>query len=111
MEWPWMMHWGQRWSEPEPSGSDADRQAPSTSMAVDLELLRLYYGTVAARLACTRCGARLGRAVLVKPAAGYVTIGAISATTRCRGWRRHFHRATVTGRAADRLEFGDLLPA
>ena len=106
MDWGWFL-WARGWGC-DPAGTGADREESRGS--VDLGLLGLYYGTVAARLSCGRCGARLRRAVRVAPALRDPTIGAIAVTTRCRGWWRHRHRATVTGRAAGQLRLNDLRP-
>ncbi len=110
MEWTWQMLWARGWDGSHPIKVIADSRA-STTAYVDHELLRLYYGMVADRLSCSRCSARLRRPVLITPAPGDMTIGVVAVTTRCRGWWRHRHRATVTGRAADDLQLGELRPA
>lgn len=106
MDWLWP---GDGWVGPGPSGSPRDPQSCNEGAAVDLGLLRIYYGTMAARPCYTRCGARIRPLVLVERISAYSTIGAIAVTTRCRGWRRHRHRATVTGRPGE-VRLGELWP-
>jgi hypothetical protein len=80
----------------------------STLTAVDLDLIDVIYGFVAAESTCSTCGAPLGRSLRVIPWSSCAAAARwqVHVTTRCRGWRRHRHVAAVTGRR--HLELGPL---
>src|SRR2546421_9080651 len=76
--------------------------------ALDLWLIRLAYEVVAAESTCARCGAPLGRKVHVVPwAVDHPPSWTVSIVTRCSGWRRHRHVATVDD-GSDALLLGPL---
>jgi hypothetical protein len=69
--------------------------------AVDLWLVQVAYEVVAAESMCTRCDSLLGDRISLVPADFPSDL--VSVTVRCRGWRRHLHRATVRESANDLL--------
>src|SRR5690349_21773160 len=76
----------------EPTGPGQRRELT----ALDLWLIRLAYDVVMAESAFARCGAPLGRRIRVVPwAADHPPGWTVSIVTRCGGWRRHRHVATV----------------
>jgi hypothetical protein len=68
--------------------------------AIDLELVEIAYGVIAAESSCSTCGAPLGRCLRITrtPAAPVLAHWRLSVVTRCCGWRRHRHLADVAGR-------------
>ena len=65
--------------------------------AVDLTLIKLVYEFMAADVPCSKCAASLGRKVELTPdTSGAVESWSITVITRCSGWRRHQHTATVS---------------
>jgi hypothetical protein len=85
---------------------EATRRALVTDL--DVALLEVLYGVVAGESDCSACGAPLRPEVRVVPTTDPST-GArwpTAVVTRCGGWRRHRHVATVDG--LDDLELGPL---
>lgn len=71
--------------------------AYATPTAIDLWLIEVVYETVAEGSLCKKCGAQLGRGLALTPLTWYDTDSwRVRVQTRCRGWRRHRHRAEVT---------------
>jgi hypothetical protein len=77
---------------------------------LDVELVRLVYGLIVESVACGTCGASLDPPTDVEWISGWFTAARIVVTTRCRGPRRHRHRAKVVERAGD-LRLGRVRPA
>lgn len=71
--------------------------------ADDEWLIQVVYETIATRAECAKCGAALGRGLrLISMPALYPTPRwRVSVVTRCRGWRRHSHSATVARPSMD----------
>ena len=84
-----------------PGAQPADRETwgPDEPSAIDLALIRIVYGVVAAGTGCSKCGSPLGRR-LRGPVRWRVSV-----RTRCGGTRRHLHIATV-GRGPNDLVLG-----
>jgi hypothetical protein len=75
---------------------------------LDLWLIHLTYDFATAESTCTRCGSALGRGIRVVPSSTDDPPGwTVSVETRCSGWRRHRHVATVDG-SPDDLVLGPL---
>jgi hypothetical protein len=92
---------------PAPPGGSARH---GRSAHVDLWLIRLTHGFVAATSRCGRCDAPLGRRLHLEVSpAGAAPTWHVRVTARCRGWRRHRHAAVVT-EVAGNLRFGPLRP-
>ena len=70
----------------------------------ELCLVETLAQALAARSFCLRCGAALGRGLLIYPCRTEESWSLVAAT-RCRGWRRHLHIAVVTDDGTD-LRFG-----
>jgi len=71
---------------------------------LDLRLIQVTYEFVAALSTCGRCQAPLRRQISVTGSAGGISSTA-SVVTKCGGWRRHRHVATVT-ESANHLALG-----
>ncbi len=113
MDWflsPWM-HWLDLGPSPalsrrghdETDAAGPERRREPT--ALDLWLVRLAYEVAAAESACARCGAPLDRRICV--VADHPPAWTVSIVTRCGGWRRHRHVATVED-GSDALLLGPL---
>jgi hypothetical protein len=66
---------------------------------LDVALLEVLYGAIAGSTRCSACGAPLRPDVRVVPGVD-ARVGPrwpAAVVTRCRGWRRHRHVATVDG--------------
>jgi len=103
--WSGWVYWAALGCEPVPrtgSGSVPDLTA------IDLWMIELTYGFVAAESRCTRCGTPLGRGLRVTPSVTTHSPWIVSILTRCRGWRRHRHVATVV-EASNDLALGPFL--
>ena len=74
---------------------------------VSLDLVRTMYEILAGDLACTICGAPLGRPIAIERVPGAWRAAGVVVATECCGRRRHRHRARVLERAGD-LQFGQL---
>jgi hypothetical protein len=92
----------------EASDDEIARQPPAGSgqtlqpTAVDMWLVQLTYQIVAAESCCQVCSAPLGRRVRVLPlSAGDPPSWRLSVVTKCKGWKRHGHIATVTEKSSD----------
>jgi hypothetical protein len=79
--------------------TDGERRRELT--VLDLALIQLVYGVVAAESTCSRCGAPLGSALRVMHSALDNTPWTVSIVARCSGWRRHRHIAVVDETAND----------
>ena len=64
---------------------------------VEVSLLEIVYGFIAAETGCCRCDTPLGRRLRVDawPTLLGATRWRVSVKTSCRGWRRHRHTAAV----------------
>jgi hypothetical protein len=100
--------WG--WAH-SPAGEPAhdDRSCQEGFDEVSLDLVRTMYEIIAGELACTICGAPLGRPIAVERAPGALRAARVDVATECCGRRRHRHQARVLERAGD-LQFGQLSP-
>ena len=74
---------------------------------VSLDLVRTMYEILAIELACTICGAPLGRPITIERVSGALRAAGVVVATDCCGRSRHRHRARVLDRAGD-LQFGQL---
>jgi hypothetical protein len=74
-------------------------------MAIDVSLLHIVYGLLAAETRCSRCGAPLGRGLRVEvwPTLVRSVQWRVRVRTSCRGWRRHRHAAAVGLSSSDLL--------
>jgi hypothetical protein len=97
-------YWLALGGSPTPSGWGHDETQPASPTtfgplpdltAVNLWLIQLTYQFVAAESHCSRCGDTLGRGLRVIPSAAEQSPWTVSIITRCHGWRRHRHLATV----------------
>jgi hypothetical protein len=100
MDWlpaAWM-YWLAIGGSPSPWDGAHNEAAPASCTAVDLWLVESTYRFIAAHAHCVRCGDPLGRGlrVVIRPDAEHAPCTG-SIVTRCRGWRRHRHVATVVG--------------
>lgn len=78
--------------------------------AVDVWLVQLVYEVMAAESRCAMCGAPLGRRLRIVPSPdGQSPSWCLLAATRCRGWRRHRHLATVAEASMD-ISLGPFRP-
>jgi hypothetical protein len=102
MDWmTWLWTWWPTWDvAPVAVGSTR----PSVE---DVWLIEVVYGFIALESCCESCGARLGARVELAPGCGEGAEWALTVVVRCRGWRRHSHRAVVAERAGD-LVLGSL---
>jgi hypothetical protein len=80
---------------------------PQEPSALDASLLQIVYESIAAETTCSRCRARLGRRLRVEvwPTLLGSALWRVAVRTRCRGWRRHRHTASV-GRESNDLVLG-----
>lgn len=76
---------------------------------VDLAVVAILYCVLAEQVVCGTCAAPLEPVPDVHRILGLFTGARIVVDTRCRGARRHRHRATVLERAGD-LRMGRLRP-
>ena len=87
----------------------ADRAwwGPDEPSAIDLSLIRIVYGVVAAGTRCSKCGSPLGRRlrVITWPTLFGPARWRVSVSTKCSGRWRHLHTATV-GRCPTDLALG-----
>ena len=92
-----------------PGAQPADRETwgPDEPSAIDLALIRIVYGVVAAGTGCSKCGSPLERRlrVITWPTLRGPVRWRVSVRTRCGGTRRHLHIATV-GRGPTDLVLG-----
>jgi hypothetical protein len=109
MEWliPAWMYWLAAGSAPDPRYWTMDDEAgprryPELT-ALDLTVVRLVYGVVAAQSRCARCGAGLRRDVRVTSVACDCPQRTALVETVCGGWRRHRHVARVDEASNDLL--------
>jgi hypothetical protein len=73
-----------------------------TPTELDVALIELIYLVIADEQRCTECGHRLGRGLRARNASDRApSRWSVLVDTRCWGWRRHPHVATVTQPAND----------
>jgi hypothetical protein len=108
MEWL-VPSWMYLWIFPDQTavggGRQTDPGAASGLSDLDLWLIAVTSGAIAAQSTCTRCPAPLRRRIRVDRFTDVGSPSAASAVTTCAGWRRHRHVATVT-ESANHLVFG-----
>ncbi len=83
--------------------------APRVPSALDIQVVLALYTALIEQVGCVNCGAPLHRVVKVDLAHSSVNPTVVIVVTRCRGWRRHRHKACVVDEAGD-LRFGQFRP-
>ncbi len=69
---------------------------------LDVELVEVLYLVIADQQKCSECGHLLGRRLHVRGAGAQLpTRWPLRVDTKCWGWRRHRHMATVTRPSRD----------
>jgi hypothetical protein len=113
MEWlmPSWLYWWTPGGPPAMWGWTHDEAVPASRViarqrhnftTLDLCLIQVAYEVIAAESNCTRCGAPLDRRPRIMPsAADHPPSWNVSIATRCRGWKRHRHIATVDDASTD----------
>jgi hypothetical protein len=116
MEWmPWP--WDHTSDEPDgPAPLDRRQETPRVPSAsgaqvsyLDVQLIGVLYGTIAAGSYCEDCGARFARGLrILPPPMEREWPWQLLVVTKCRGWRHHLHAATVVVNEGDDMQLGPL---
>jgi hypothetical protein len=92
-----------------PPGGMLRPDVPAQPTALDVWLVQVIAGALAAESTCWRCDAQLDPRVRVRPRRHQPRGWRVSVRATCTGWRRHRHHAEAVGEAGD-IVLGLLAP-